>query len=285
MKPFQFRLMCLSLVLFVSHSAFAYILKPHTILNKTAENLGKGLYEFKQDLVLTQNGINIVVQEQWYITDAGIMFVNAKAPGFAYQAAYQNSQKIYRSNLQASSRKNLGSDFFDTWFAQRSSAQLAKQMQQSNILNYNILNNPRSWLQAGKTVYQPDSNIKLSRAGEGPAYLFAMGKTNNTAQAAIWIEQDQFLIRKIRSTSGAEFTADNYEKASGVAWPKIKNIYFKDLKANMRVKSFVKRTATPEIQKQINGQIFLSKEMLSADPSESNEEKIQILQSFYSKFR
>jgi hypothetical protein len=75
--------------------------------------------------------------------------------------------------------------------------------------------------------YEPESWVRYSRTGGVVNYAFGTPtpEDDKNGNPGLWIEQDQFVIRKIRLPSQVEMTADNYNQfAKGLYYPRTRTV-------------------------------------------------------------
>ncbi len=95
--------------------------------------------------------------------------------------------------------------------------------------------------------YEPESWVRYSRTGGVPNYALGIATPvdQDSNNPGIWIEQDQFVVRKLRLPSQVEMTADNYNQfAKGLYYPRARTIRWGNNTVNIRLISVSARPNT-----------------------------------------
>jgi hypothetical protein len=244
----RFSLLTLAILL-SSASAFAAILPTRSILQKTAENSGNGIYAIEQEVQFTVGESVLTVKENWLIENDRTMRLvvtgTKELQGLRMQFIYGGGQKWF---MQGSSRKNeaIPGEFLEKFFNFRSSEIFANSLVNSKIIPSGAFNKKTLARVApgGDFKHEPEAWVRYSRTGNVVNYAFgsptpAEQQSNNPG---LWIEQDQFVIRKLRLPSGVEVTADNYSQfAKGLSYPRQRTIRWGNQTANIRLISAATR--------------------------------------------
>ncbi|MEQ1877071.1 MAG: hypothetical protein ABL958_10525, partial [Bdellovibrionia bacterium] len=130
--------------------------------------------------------------------------------------------------------------------------------------------------------YVPDPFVRLSRTGG--IVTFAIGQPtpidSPKALPGLWVEQDRFLIRRLRLESQAEISADDYGEFSGGLWfPKIRSVSWGDQTAHLRALK-VAGTSLPAVVKD-----RLSPTGLRKRPDAKESFSSPVVAEFYKRFR
>jgi hypothetical protein len=220
----------MKILLLLLTPVFAYIPPTRMILQRTAENSGSGVYSIEQEVQFNNAQDSLFLRETWVIENDRTMRVTITGTKdlkdqIKMQFVYAGGQ---RWNLNGSRENHrISEDFLEKYFNFRSTDHLANTLVNLKILPTNALAKksfPTKNLENFK--YEPEDFVRLSRAGGVPNYAFGPPSPSEGASSpGIWIEQDQFLVRKFRLPSQVEVTADNYNQyARGLNYPKIRTI-------------------------------------------------------------
>lgn len=223
-------------ILFISSIASAFIPKSTLILEKTADNHGSGVYLVEQEVQFPSGQDVFSLKETWWVDGENNLRVwvtglRELKDQISFGFTYVNGQ---RSNGTQTTR--LNDDFVERYFHARKTDSLAGWLIQMKILPGNAL--VKKSLRSSKEVeYQPESYVRLSRVGGGIAYLLGTPSSSASQQnPGVWIEQDQFVIRKLRLPSQVEVTADKYGQYSRGLWfPKARQIKWNDKTVSIQV--------------------------------------------------
>jgi len=209
--------------------AFAYIPPARMILQRTAENSGSGIYAIEQEVQFNNVQDSLFLKETWIIENDRTMRVTVTGTKelkdqIKLQFIYAGGQRWSQNTARESRR--ISEDFLEKYFNFRSTDQLGATLMQLKILPTTAFAKKPIPKNLDNLKYEPDDFVRLSRAGGVPNYAFGTpSPADNGVNPGIWIEQDQFLVRKLRLPSQVEVTADNYNQyARGMNYPKVRTI-------------------------------------------------------------
>lgn len=258
------------IIIFVfSHQLGAAIPHPKTILERTAKHQGSGVYLIEQE-VQFPNGQNLLVfRESWVVSGYQQMHLTVRGT--------QELKDSIQAQVMYNQARLSKDDFWEKLFHMRKGDSLAQQLLKMKVLDPTALikkpiRNLKDW-----TPESP-KGVRLSRVGGVIAYAFgtpALDSEKNTP--GFWIEQDQFVIRKVRTATGVEVLADKYSQNSRGFWfPQTRTVRWDGKEVQIQTISV---TAKPRdyfktIQK-------LDKRWQGMDHLPAKE----IVDSFYSRFR
>lgn len=209
--------------------ALAYIPPARMILQRTAENSGSGPYTIEQEVQFNNGQDSLFLRETWLIENDRTMRVTVSgAKDFKdqikMQFIYAGGQRWSHNGNRESQR--LSEDFLERYFNFRSTDQLASTLMNLKILPTNAFARKPLPKNLEQLKYEPESFVRLSRVGGTVTYAFgAPSPAEGTPTPGLWIEQDQFLVRKLRLPSQVEVSADNYNQYSrGLNYPKVRTV-------------------------------------------------------------
>ena len=234
-------LFCLLTLIGAGSFSQAYMLPTKIILQKTAENAGAGVYSIEQE-VQFQNGTEVLsLRENWLIENDRTMRVTVVGTKdlqsqIRMQFLYSNGQR-YEFNGSSRQSKRWPEDFFERFLNFRSAESFANVLVNLKLIPASAMSKK---IPKNGTEFKNEAEpfVRYSRVGGIVAYAFgeptAPGKEN--ADPGVWIEQDQFVVRKVRLPSQAEMTADNYTQfAKGLNYPRARTIHWGAHSANIRL--------------------------------------------------
>ncbi len=220
MKFVIFLTLCLpSLVL-------AYIPRARTILDRVTDNAGTGTYLIEQELQFTASTEPFSLRETWVVDSEGSMRVNVtgtkdQKEQIKFSMIY--SQGVRRWNSpQGPKQKPWPADSPERFWNYRTKDSLIASLIHAQILPAHVAQRHQPPRNMHDIKWIPESFVRLARVGGTTAWAFGEPTPVQGAPLpGLWIEQDLFLIRKIRFADGAEITADNYNSYSrGLQLPK-----------------------------------------------------------------
>lgn len=276
------------LLLMVALPAYGYVPDINMILDRTVKNQGNSLYAIDLELSIDSKTQTYLAHEHWLIDDADTLRV--KVTGEKDLKDKLKLVRIYNKNMRYFMEENgaiksnrIPDSFFEPIFHIRTVKRL-----QRTLLDEKIL--PPSFLKAAKPItdlkepnYVRPPYIRLARAGGVPTYFLGNVAANET-NPAIWIEQDQFVIRKLRLHDQTEVLADEYQRyANNLAFPQVRTIKWPGGSAKIRVLNVKTFPATPKIK-----ELFTTKSFIEERQKNENLNTLPddpVLKEFYSRYR
>ncbi|MDG0815052.1 hypothetical protein [Bdellovibrio svalbardensis] len=231
--------------------ASAYIIPTRTILQKTAENAGSGIYAVEQEVQFANGEDTLHLKETWLIDSDRTMRLTVTGTKelqntFKLQFIYTGGQRWSQVNNNRKADK-LPEEFLEKFLNFRSSENLANTLAHYKIIPNGAYNKKAIAKSGTDFKYEPESWVRYSRTGGVPNYALgtATPVDQESGNPGIWIEQDQFVIRKLRLPSQVEMTADNYNQfAKGLYYPRARTIRWGNNTVNIRLISVASRPNT-----------------------------------------
>lgn len=266
----------LFIALILSSSAFAYIPPLKMILERTSENAGAGVYALETTLFFTDSTSEATLKESWLVENERTMKLIVtglkELKGLRLTYLYQNGLKWAMKGNKRESQP-IPNDFLERWHHVRNADALSNFLVSSHLIpEFKKDNKSRS-------IFE-ESILKLSRS-QG-VVNYSIGEVNKEAlNPKIWIEQDFFVIRKIRLPSQVELEFDNYKTYSkGLAYPKQKLIRWGLNKVTVNTLSIVPKAGNLATQ-------FSPSSLSSVNQSEAlyGHPLKSVIEDFYTRFR
>ncbi len=204
--------------------AYGYIPSLDFILSKTTSTTGRQIISIEQDVVFKIDTEQATVHETWLIEGDKNLKLTARGQGFFreninlnYLYNVKNKTSVVAKNKITSP---LTTDFFQKLLFIRSADAFKNHMKELSITN----------------------QIRLSRADGRTA--FALGDPSSAKlNPQIWIDQDEFVIRKIRLPSETEIElSDITTVANDFYVAKSQTINWNNLQVQIKVKSISTKT-------------------------------------------
>ena len=228
-------------VLAFSFSAHAWIPPTRIILSKTAENAGNGIYAIEQEVQFPNGAETLNLKETWLIDSDRTMRLTVtgtkeQASTIKFQFLYAGGQ---RHRLVEGTRRTekISEDFLEKYLNFRSSEVFANVLAHNKMIPGNAMIR-RGGAKGADFKNSPEDWVRYSRTGGVVNY--ALGTPTPVDQSdsnpGVWIEQDQFVVRKVRLPSQVEMTADNYSGyAKGLRYPKARTVRWDKNTASIRL--------------------------------------------------
>lgn len=266
----------------------AYILPTRTILQKTVENAGSGVYAIEQDVEFPNGPESLHVKESWLIENDHTLRLTVSGPkelqgGFHLQYLYVGGQR-YQMNEGSRRSERTPDDFLERFFNFRTVEAFATALVHFNIIPSHAIAKKTLPKEAADIKYTPESWVRYSRT-EG-AVTFAFGEPSNPTQEkqnpGLWIDQDLFVLRKLRLPSQVEVTADNYNQfARNLSYPRIRTVRWGSNSAVIHLISASSRTASSAATAFSTNALEINQKLDGLNNQPAKEAVLE----FYSRFR
>lgn len=281
------KILCLLLVALQSH---AWIPRGMQILNKAVENSGTGIYQIEYEVQIPVGVETYAIKEKWLIENDGTMKLTATGlrelkDQFQWQALYTGGQK-YQLTAQGKLNEPLPVSFIERVFHFRNSDSFANYLVQQQIAPSTIFQGSKRALKALTEVNnQSESFLRLSRTGGTIAFAFGTPSLNSSVNSSVenspglWIDQDQFVVRKFRDARQVEIIADQYQTYSrGLIHPKLRTVKWGQQTWNI-VTTQVQTKPFSQKDFQVSSLDLVSKNNISQENLKT------LIQEFYSQLR
>lgn len=202
-------------ILFLSASALAYVPSARMIVDKMVAHNGKPLVSIEQDVQILAGAETLSFHETWLIDSDKNLKVTVTGLGplkdkFRVQYLYTANQKWVHEAGKEKTNQTISNDFMDRLFFVRSGEELAEYMIRLKFAPAGFYTKKPYTVSRGTFIYEPEPFLKLARQGGRITYNFTENYTGIEKSSGLWVEQDRFVIRKVRMPSMAELYADDY---------------------------------------------------------------------------
>jgi hypothetical protein len=265
----------------VCASAEAYIPHSSTIANRTAKNSGKGLYVIEQEVRFRTASDPVILRERWVVENGETMRLNVSSPkagadGARFEAFYREGKRI-APDLQGGVRtSSLSPEFLEGFFHSRSGRGLLGAIVRAKIAPATILREKPKFNNLNQVTHQREPHVRLGRSGGVVAWVFGEATPADSTKLypGAWIEQDMFVVRKVRFPSEAEVVADRHNVYGGsIRFPRVRTLSWGNHSAEIHVLSIKPVSAQ---QAQLSG---------TPDAKAANLPDLEQVREFYSRFR
>ncbi len=264
--------------IFLPNTLFAYIPHADFIIEQVAKKHGNGHYEIKLEVTLQKGDRQSLVHETWSIDSGDRLRLIARSDDFYLERLYIGDNYYFKNPNGKTMKAKVSDEFLETWFLERSKSRLRKDILKTQLATREALRWDPTKVKDSAATEKP---IRLSRSRG--IITYALGVPTPVGQTqlnpGIWIEQDKFVIRKIRFPTLSEVTADEYgDYSKGMLFPKTRLVSWGAQTVPIRVvsvnwKSGKSRVSFESFQK-------------TAKPSKSQESYLSdFVAEFYGKFR
>lgn len=280
-------LSCITLCAVFPLTATAYIIPTRTILEKVSDNAGKGIFAIEQEVTFQHADTPFTVKETWIIESDRSMRLTVSASTddgkkFTLQNVYVNNEKSFLVDKSKKS-EHISPEFIERYFNSRNPDALANLLIHQKIIPTGAMQRKSLPRNSADIKHTPESWVRFGRSQGVVTYAFGAPTPADKDELypGLWIEQDQFLIRKLRFPSQAEVTANDYSSFSkNLFYPKTRVVRWDNNSVEIKLLSATPRPQTAAAQ------IAPSKIEISTNfDSLSNLPSKEMVMEFYKRFR
>lgn len=277
MKPLVFFLLMLTL------PAQAFIPPSDYLVGKVVKNHGRGYFVIEQDVTFKNESETLTLREKWTIQDAENMRLTVTGGSVALNILIQSGKVYYTNNGTSISSRKISPESFERFFHARTDKTLTEYLMSSKVLSQSPLRNrvrPRAVSQIKPEI---DPYVRLVRVDETPTLLIS--STPNPADSGsspgLWVDQNNFTIKKIRFPSGAEVVASQYQSLSQeLVYARTKTVNYDNNTIEIRLVKANSIAKTKDTEA-----LFSSGTLLGTTSSWGQSSLSSQVQDFYQRFR
>lgn len=205
-----------------SLSAQAYIPEWPVIASRAADQHGKSGYQIEQEVTFKRDAEVYAVKETWLVLGEGNMRLTLEGRGnlkgvVQGSYVYDGPAKFFVDANQVKNQR-LGEDWLEPLFHFRSGKYLRQRLVNLKVAPQDSLRDRPPLNFEGEPNYKAPSFIRMSRAGGSLAWAISATPASNPSGPTLWIEQDQFVVRKFKGASQVTLRADDYAKFEDGFW-------------------------------------------------------------------
>jgi hypothetical protein len=212
-----------------SVTALAYA-PPYTlILSRVAENHGHGAFVIDQDVTF-HSDTDLTIHETWTIFDENHMKLVFQGVGPLKDSVkgtfvYDGSNRVSNDAGAGAKSHHVGEDWAESLFAFRFSKAMRNHLVAMKIAPPESVKEPAPLKSDGPPDYAPEWFVKLVR--DNGKVSWAITKAAGDDPPELCIEQDQFVVSRIRFPSKSVIDADDYGKFdNGLYFPRKRTYKF-----------------------------------------------------------
>lgn len=195
-------------------SAFAYIPEYSMIASRAAEQHGRGAYQIEQDVTIRKEAETFSVRETWTVFGENSMLLKLEGKGplkglVSGSVIYDGNSRIFFDGSVRSQK--LGDEWLEPFFHFRNSKFFRSKLVGMRVAPQESLRDRAPLSSDGEIRYEAPSFIRLSRAGGGLSWAIGMNPSSGESPT-LWLEQDLFVLRKLKLLNQTVLHADEYVK-------------------------------------------------------------------------
>ncbi len=275
----------------LAFSAWAYIPKTRMILSRAIKNSGSQTYQVIQEVHFKTETDALVVKELWTVIDGKTLRLKATggttlSDQWEFNAIYKDGRRFVFEGDDKVHNYPQSVEFAEPYFHFRKLDNLLYQLIRIDVLPNTILKPNQPAYSLNQVKYEPEPYARLSRVSGYIAYAFGQPTPagSDVSLPGVWVEQDSFLLRKLRFKSQAEVQANKYQSYnSGLKLPKDRTITWNNNAVFIRTISAKSLGSRSSLQSRFQPNTLLSlKKTISSD---RREPRNALIKEFYARFR
>ena len=237
--------------LFMTATAHCYLPNSRTIAGRVAKNDGKGIYAIEQDVYFRTTTDGMTLHERWIVESGENMRLTVTSPAASaqnirYDVVYRDGKRTLPDLRGAAKTTALTNEFTEWMFHSRTQKSFFDALIHAGIVpNWFPKERPRAIVNANtlpnaKFLPGAEPLVRLGRTAGVVAYVFGEPTPSDAEKslAGAWIEQDAFVVRKLRFPTEAEVTASRHSiQAGGLRFPRDRVISWNGHAAEVRLVS------------------------------------------------
>lgn len=279
------------LVSFHPTPSLAYIPQSSTIISRTVRNHGKGGYLVEQEVSFHTTNEPLVLRERWWVENGEHMRLTVSGTSAApqkqaepirFESLYSKGQ---RSALDVNGGRELSTspapaEFIESFFHERTSASFMQSLLHAHIVPASFVHERIKPTKLEQIRHIPEPQVRLSRVAGVVAWVFGEpSPVDGKANPEVWIEQDAFVLRRLRFPSEAELSTDRISNyPNGLKFPRERTLTWDNNTVTIRVLS-IKSVQAAQLEKVLEPSAFARSARAAHLP-----EMTQV-REFYSRFR
>jgi len=258
----------------------AALLPSRVVFEKLIENNGQNSVVLEQEVSF---GVEprTVLKEIWQIENSRNMrltVINPANQTVVYAALLKDGTISTNVNGQISSR-SLSLQFVERFHHIRSLNEAAKIFFELGVTPQNVLSSNPHVKTGSQFTYKEEPFVRLSRTGGVVAYAFGAPSTQESLHPGLWIEQDAFVIRKIKFAESSEVEfLDFTDAGKGFRYPKRKIVKWGDKEVAIQFKNSATKSLSTNA---LNLSTLEPVNWLNLN----NPANQSLIEEFYSRFR
>jgi hypothetical protein len=262
----------ISVLILISVQAFAYIPPTRVILDKTVENSGSSSYQIEKEIHFSNPEIP-PLKETWYIENDRTMRLTVQPLVAAQPGVIQPKFTVlYTGGLK-----------YVLWGTAKEAGKMPEEMTE-RLFHFRRTDSFVQYLNQVHVLNSSQGNLDLSKLARSQGVVnFGIGKPTEEGSRSpapyLWIEQDAFLVRKIRFEDGAEMTANLFQVyPKGLSYPNLMSLTWADQKVRMN-------TLSVTMVKKFQPAVFQANQLEDSKPFQQTFSKWNVVIEFYKRFR
>jgi hypothetical protein len=222
---------------FIACTAEAYIPSSQFVFSRVAAQHGKGAYIIDDEVSIHEGTENVVIRENWLVVDGGEMRLSAFGDGTRVFRIMKRQRLFWVDDSGSERSSEIPPNHVMHNIMMRNPSEQKRVFVNWGVLPPEVYRDRKLPKEVKDIKVESEPFVRLGRVGGAVALAYGRPSTADGAPSpGLWIEQDQFNIRKMRGPDGSEVYLNDYGNYSkGLVFPKNQVINFDKHTASVRV--------------------------------------------------
>jgi hypothetical protein len=227
----------LLMAVFIACSAHAYVPNSQFIFSRVAAQHGRGAYLIEDEVTFKEGADTSIIKENWIVIDGGEMRLSAQGEGAKLFRIMKKGRLFWVDDTGSERSTEIPQGNIMRSLLTRSSTEEKKIFVNWGALPPEVFREKKLPKDIKDFHLESEPFVRLGRIGGVVAYAYGTpAPVDGAASPGVWIEQDQFNIRKLRTPDQSEILLNDYGAFSkGLVFPKSQIVSFDNHTATIRV--------------------------------------------------
>jgi hypothetical protein len=225
------------MAVFIACSAHAYVPSSQFIFSRVAAQHGKGTYLIEDEVTIKEGADTSTVKENWVVIDGGEMRLSAVGDGARLFRIMKKNRLFWVDETGSERSTEIPQGNIMRSLLTRNSVDEKRIFVNWGVLPPEVFREKKLSKDVKELHIESEPFVRLGRISGAVTYAYGTpAPVEGAAAPGLWIEQDQFNIRKLRTPDQGEVYLNDYGSFSkGLVFPKSQVINFDNHTASIRV--------------------------------------------------
>jgi hypothetical protein len=244
----------LLMAVFIACSAHAYVPSSQFIFSRITAQHGRGTYLIEDEVTIKEGAETSLVRENWVVIDGGEMRLSATGDGARLFRIMKKGRLFWVDDTGSERSTEIPQGHIMRSLLTRNSVDEKRIFVNWGALPPEVFREKKLPKDVKDFHLESEPFARLGRVGGVVTYAYGTpAPTDGAAAPGLWIEQDQFNIRKLRTPDQSEVFLNDYGSFSkGLVFPKSQTFNFDNHTATVRVLRISSIELTNEYKRQFD---------------------------------
>ncbi|MBX9767036.1 MAG: hypothetical protein K2X47_07180 [Bdellovibrionales bacterium] len=265
---------------FWANTVFAYIPDSQFIFSEAIKNHGKGPYTYETEVTFKRGPDTFTTHEKWLFDSSQRFSVKANGTGFVWAALVEGGRHVSIDTTGARDADPIPPDLYEPLLHTRSSGEFGQFLTSHKFVTPDAISF-RGIIKKkdSKKDLDQSSHPQIRLARTDGVVAIAMGTpslADGTSYPMVWMDQDRFLVKKIRTPSLNEVRLSNHANfGRGLRYPRTQTLVIDGVEITIQLKKM----------DAVNAITNLDSQLKDIKPKVAEGPLAEVVTTFYSRFR